>query len=218
LTSFAAVTFPAFPILPLLVFGAEVCVVTLSTVRIIFVSKGIKGLASVLGFFEVSIWLFAIGQIMQNLSNIGCYLAFAAGFTLGNYLGILIETKLGIGTVMLRIVTRRAAIPLIDRLKLAGYGVTSIDAQGATGSVKIVFTIIKRKELATVAALVRTFDARAFYSVDEIRETWSGIFPASSGYAKDALCKLPWVLSWTKAAKTSNRMAAMCEGIVGGAN
>jgi len=196
----------------LLIFLAEVCVVTLCTVRIIFVSRGLKVFAAVLGFFEISIWLFAIGQIMQNLSSVSCYLAFAAGFTLGNYLGILIETKLAIGMVMLRIVTHRDAVALIDRLKLAGYGVTSIDAQGGTGAVKIVFTVIKRKELPNVVALVRTFDARAFYSVDEIRETWAGIFPSASGQATDGLAKLPRVFSWAKAAKTSTRVTALCAG------
>jgi uncharacterized protein YebE (UPF0316 family) len=88
--------------LPLLVFVAEVCVVTLSTIRIIFVSRGMKVLASVLGFFEISIWLFAIGQIMQNLSDFGCYLAFSGGFTLGNYLGI---TPTWVGLIAPRAIT-----------------------------------------------------------------------------------------------------------------
>src|SRR5215471_4871039 len=83
--------FSAFSFLPLLVFVAELTVVTLSTLRIIFLSRGNKLLAPILGFFEVTIWLFAIGQVMQNLQDPGCFLGFAGGFTLGNFLGILIE-------------------------------------------------------------------------------------------------------------------------------
>jgi len=83
---FGVAAMSTWPILPVLVFVAEICVVTLSTIRIIFLSRGMQVAAATLGFFEVSIWLFAIGQIMQNLDNIGCYLAFAGGFTLGNYL------------------------------------------------------------------------------------------------------------------------------------
>src|SRR4029077_15374330 len=104
------------------------------------------------GFFEVTIWLFAIGQIMQNLSNLGCYFGFAGGFTLGNYLGVLIEKRLAIGTVLLPTITNHDAGDLIERLGLAGYGVTSIDAEGVLGPVKIVFTVIKRKELRKVVA------------------------------------------------------------------
>ena len=89
------------------IFVAEMCVVTLCTVRTIFVARGMKFLAPLLGFFEVSIWLFAIGQIMQNLSNLGCYLGFAGGFTAGNYLGVLVEQRLGLGTLVVRIITPR---------------------------------------------------------------------------------------------------------------
>src|SRR5262249_8692233 len=112
------------------------CVVTLGTIRIIFVSRGMKILAPALGFFEVVIWLFAIGQLMQNLSNLGCYLAFAAGFTIGNFFGVLIEKKLAIGTVVVRIITNKDAGVLMERLQASYYGVTTIDAQGATGPVK----------------------------------------------------------------------------------
>src|SRR5438445_8375460 len=79
---------PMVSTLPLLVFFAETCVVTLSTVRTIFVARGWKSLAPLLGFFEVSIWLFAITQVMQNLTNLSCSIAFAGGFSLGNFLGI----------------------------------------------------------------------------------------------------------------------------------
>src|SRR5205823_2012095 len=100
---------PNMSTLPLLVFLAELCVVTIGTIRIIFIARGMKVLAPVLGFFEVSIWLFAIGQIMQNLSNLGCYLAFAGGFTAGNFLGVLIEKRLGLGTLVVRVITGRPA-------------------------------------------------------------------------------------------------------------
>jgi uncharacterized protein YebE (UPF0316 family) len=178
---------PVSATLPLLVFLAELCVVTLGTMRIIFVSRGMKVLAPILGIFEISIWLFAIGQIMQNLSNLGCYLGFAAGFTIGNFFGVFIERKLAIGTALVRIITHKETGELIAGLKAAEYGVTSINAEGATGPVKIVLTVIKRKELAAVLAIIKRFDPRAFYSVDEIQSAAAGIFPATRGRAKAIL-------------------------------
>src|SRR5436190_21930436 len=121
--------------LPLLIFVAELCVVTLSTMRIIFLSRGMKSIAAALGFFEVSIWLFAIGQIMQNLSHLGCYLGFAGGFTAGNYLGVLVEQRLGLGTLVVRIITPREAGTLVERLRAAHYGVTCLEGQGTAGPV-----------------------------------------------------------------------------------
>jgi uncharacterized protein YebE (UPF0316 family) len=173
--------------LPLLVFLAELCVVTLGTMRIIFVSRGMKVLAPILGIFEISIWLFAIGQIMQNLSNLGCYLGFAAGFTIGNFCGVFIERKLAIGTALVRIITNKEPGELIKGLQAAQFGVTSLDAQGSTGPVTVVLTVVKRKELAAVLDIVKRFDPRAFYSVDEIQSAAAGIFPGVRGRAKSIL-------------------------------
>ena len=72
---------PEFSILPLLVFCAETCVLTFATLRTICIARGKKIPAAALGFFEVSIWLFAVGQVMQNLSNLSCAAAFAASNT-----------------------------------------------------------------------------------------------------------------------------------------
>ncbi len=169
------------PTLPLIIFVAELCVVTLSTMRVIFVARGMKFLAPVLGFFEVATWLFAIGQIMQNLSDLGCYVAFAAGFTLGNYLGVLLEKKLAIGSVVVHITSKKDVGDLVEGLRAAAYGVTTMDARGATGPVQVVFTVIKRRELDNVVAIIKGFDANAFYSVNELQAAASGIFPTAKG-------------------------------------
>jgi uncharacterized protein YebE (UPF0316 family) len=114
--------------------------------------------------------LFAIGQVMNNLNSFGCFLGFAGGFTLGNYLGVLIEKRLALGTVIVHAVTHRDAARLVDGLRGAQYGVTIIDAAGARGPVKVVLTVVKRRELEAVLAIIRRFDPEAFYSVDEVRE------------------------------------------------
>jgi uncharacterized protein YebE (UPF0316 family) len=165
------------PYLPALVFVAELCVVTLSTLRIIFIARGKKLLAPAVGFFEVAIWLFAIGQVMQNLSDPGCFLGFAGGFTLGNYLGMLTERWLALGTVSVRTVTHRDATGLIRELQAARFGVTSLDAEGARGPVKVVLTVVPRRELDAVLLRIRAFDPQAFFSVDDVQQAGPGIFP-----------------------------------------
>ncbi len=91
-------------ILPLLIFLSRVVDVSLGTIRIIFVSKGFKFLSLVIGFFEVLIWLVAINQIWGNFTNIWLYLAYAAGFATGNYVGIWLDEKISLGNVMIRII------------------------------------------------------------------------------------------------------------------
>lgn len=164
-------------ILPILIFLARVVDVTFGTIRIIFVSRGMKWFAPIFGFFEIIIWLFALGQIFSNLTNITYYVAYAGGFATGNFVGIWIEEKMAIGTLVVRIITRKEGTQLIEFLKSENFGVTSIDAEGATGKVKIIYTIIKRHDLQNVINIIKRFNPRAFYSIEEVRSASEGIFP-----------------------------------------
>jgi uncharacterized protein YebE (UPF0316 family) len=80
LTAFMNSGLWTYAILPLLIFIARILDAMLGTIRIIFVSRGKKRLAPLFEFFEVLIWLLAIGQIMKNLTNVICYQAYAGGF------------------------------------------------------------------------------------------------------------------------------------------
>jgi uncharacterized protein YebE (UPF0316 family) len=162
---------------PLLIFAAEMCVVTLATLRIIFIGRGHTVLAPTLGFGEIVIWLFAVGKTMQNLHDPACFLAFALGFTLGNLLGIVIEKKLAMGMVNVRIITHRDASDLIDALRAASFGVTCVNGQGATGPVQVVMSIVKRRQLAEVVALIQEYHPQAFYAVEDLQTASAGIFP-----------------------------------------
>lgn len=164
-------------IIPFLICLARICDVTLGTIRIITVSKGMKSLAAGLAFFEIIIWLFAIGQIMQNLSNFANYIAYATGNAVGNYIGIYIEEKLSLGIVMLRIFTKKKADDLIAFLKSAGYGVTNMKAEGACGPVDVIFTIIKRRECKTVVEIIKNFNPKAVYTVEEVKFANTPPFP-----------------------------------------
>ena len=166
-------------ILPLLIFAARVMDMTLRTIRIIFVSRGRKSLAPIFGFFEIIIWLFAIGQIMQNLTNITYYLAYAGGFTTGIFVGIWIEEKMALGTVVVRIISKKEANELVDNLISVGYGVTSFYGQGATGQVRLIYTTIKRKDVNNVVEIIKAFDPKTFFSIEEVRLASEGIFPST---------------------------------------
>lgn len=173
----------AWVILPLLIFISRIFDVTLGTIRIIFVSRGKKMLAPLLGFFEVIIWIMAISQIMQNLNNFVCYVAYAGGFAMGTFVGIFIEEKLALGTLVIRVILVQDECGLKERLSAAGYGVTVVDARGANGQVKLVYTIIRRKDLDDVIRIIEMCNSKAFYSIEDARTVYKGVFP--SGTDKD---------------------------------
>lgn len=167
----------AWVVLPFLIFLARIADVSIGTVRLIFVSRGFKYLAPIVGFFEVLIWILAIGQIMQNLSNPLCYIAYAGGFATGNYVGILLAEKLSLGLTLIRVITKKDAGQLVDFLKSENYGVTSIDGHGTRGQVRVVFTIVPRREVQSVVALIKKFNPQAFYSIEEVGYVEKGVFP-----------------------------------------
>ncbi len=163
-------------LLALVVFVLELCVVTIGTLRIIFVSRGMKHLAPVLAFFEVLLWLFAVAQVVQNLSDPLCFIAFAGGFTAGNYLGMVLNETMVLGKSVVRIITHRDAGPLLRSLVRADFGATCVTGHGANGPVQIILTIVKRREIAAVTALIRLFDPRAFFSIDDVETVNEGVF------------------------------------------
>ncbi|MDD5476201.1 MAG: DUF2179 domain-containing protein [Syntrophales bacterium] len=164
-------------VIPLLIFSARIVDVSLGTIRIIYVSRGLKYVSPIVGFFEIMIWLLAIGQIFQNLTNPIYYLAYALGFASGNFVGIIIEERLAMGRVAVRIITQVEASGLISALRKEGYGVTAVNAEGSMGPVKLIFTIVDRGELEHVVNLVKTFNPKAFFSVEDVRMAREGIFP-----------------------------------------
>lgn len=153
------------PLLPLLIFIAETVVVTISTMRIIFIGRGLKKMAAGIGFFEVSIWLFAIGQVMTNLDSPLCFAAFAGGFVTGNYLRMTLEQRLAFGSVLVQVITSGDSRQPTALLRDAGRGVTRVGGHGLRGPVEVVFTVIQRRKLADILKVVRQFDTNTFYSI-----------------------------------------------------
>jgi uncharacterized protein YebE (UPF0316 family) len=167
-------------LLPLMIFFARMTDVSLGTLRIISLSRGLRRIAPVLGFIEILIWLFAIRQIFNHLNNPLCYLGYAGGFATGIFVGMTIEQKLAMGLRVIRVITKKEATKLIENLRLSGYGVTVTEAEGNTGKVKVIFTIAKRADIPEVIALIKQFNPKAFYSVEDVRAASEGIFPNHS--------------------------------------
>ena len=165
-------------VLPLLIFSARLLDVPMGTMRHIFLARGFRNIVPILGFFEVLIWVLAMSQIMKNLNNVMCYLAWAGGFATGTYVGMYIENKIALGMQVLRIITHQDSTPLIKALSEENVGITTIDGHGAKGPVKIIFTILKRKNLEKVLSLIGKHNPNAFYTIEDVRMSSQGVFPS----------------------------------------
>jgi uncharacterized protein YebE (UPF0316 family) len=168
-----------YVLLPLFIFVARIIDVSLGTMRIIFTTKGMRKVAPLVGFFELLVWLMAISRIMQDLDNWVCYIAYAAGFATGNFVGMFLEEKLAIGHEMIRVITRRDATNLVEDLRAKGYGVTSVKAQGIEGDVAVIYIIARRSMIKEVLDHINKFNPRALYTVESIKYVNKEIFHRS---------------------------------------
>lgn len=164
-------------LLPVLIFISRIIDVSLGTLRIIFINRNLRYYAAFAGFFEVMVWLLVIQQIFQRLNNPLYLVAYAAGFASGNFVGVMIENRLSIGRVVLRVITRRDSEALVSYLRTAGYGLTVVDGEGSTGPVKIVFIITERKDIPSIVKTIQDFNPNAFYSLEDVRFVSGAVTP-----------------------------------------
>ncbi len=179
-------------ILPLLIFLSRIADQSIGTLRLIFVSKGYKYLAPILGFFEVIIWLLAVSQIFKQLDNFLYYIAYGAGFAAGNFIGILLDEKLSLGTVLVRIIPKRDTSLLVARLQELNFGLTTMAANGSKGPVDVVMIIIPRKRTKELIRVVNEFNPNAFFTVEEVKSVSNGFVKQSSSIASNHRFPYMW--------------------------
>jgi uncharacterized protein YebE (UPF0316 family) len=166
-------------LLPLMIFLARIIDVSIGTLRVMFISRGLHNIAPFLGFIEVFVWIVAIGQIMQNMHNIMAYIAYAGGFAMGTFIGMKIERLLSLGMSIVRIITKSDADLLVEFLKSKNYGLTVVDAEGSRGKVKLIFMVLKRKEIPNVLEILKKHQPKAFYTIEDVRYASEGVYPAA---------------------------------------
>jgi uncharacterized protein YebE (UPF0316 family) len=156
-------------LLPALIFLARVADVSINTVRVIFMLNGRRLLSTTLGFFESLIWLMAISQILQNVTNPISYLAYSGGFAAGIYVGMLIEERLAIGNVIVRIISQRDTKEMITNLRQLGLRTTVLNAEDNNGPVSVIFLISKRQGLKKVTDIVQQTNPMALFTVEGVK-------------------------------------------------
>lgn len=164
-------------VLPILIMLARICDVSIGTMRVIFVSKGYRKIAAFLGFVELLVWLIVGRQVLVKSDNVLHFIAYAAGFGLGNYVGMLIEDKMSIGIVMVRIILRKDNADLLNFLQEHNFGYTLVDGYGAKSEVKVLFSVVQREDVPDILQALETYNPKAFYSIEDVRTARAGIFP-----------------------------------------
>ncbi len=169
----------AAPIGALLIFGLRIIDVSLSMMRMILAVRGHRTLAATLGFFEVLIWLIAVGHALEHLNSILHIAGYAGGFAAGNYVGVWLEGRFALGVNAVRAVFKgepygSAGLKAARLLREQGYAVTEMPGRGFESAVDILNIIVQRKKVPNVIRLLHEIDPTAFVTVEEVRTTRGG--------------------------------------------
>jgi len=170
---------PESPILVVLfIFLLRVSDMSLDTIRVLFVFRGRKGLAWVLGFFQSLLFVIAITSVLSNLDNPFNTIAYAAGFATGNVVGMLIENRLAVGHIIMTVISPYAGPRIVDALRNSGYGVTEVPGRGRGGMVSVLHIAVLRKNVMDVETIVLEMDKDAFITAEDVRPIRRGFWRA----------------------------------------
>jgi uncharacterized protein YebE (UPF0316 family) len=152
------------------IFLARVTDVSLGTVRILVGFRGYRLLAACIGFCEAAIWVVAASKVIQNLDSWHLIVAYAGGFATGNYVGITLERRLGVGLELARIISYRADVPLAQELTGRGWSVVELHGTRRNHEpVEVLYVVAARRRMPELLALVRTLDDTALYTVTDVK-------------------------------------------------
>ncbi|UCH24560.1 MAG: DUF2179 domain-containing protein [Trueperaceae bacterium] len=158
----------------LLIFAMRVIDVSLGTLRMIFIVRGLRLRAALISFFEVTIWVLAVSQVITNLGHLWNLLGYSSGFAMGTLVGIWLEGKLALGQVDVRIFSTTKGKDIAEGLRQAGFGVTELHGSGRSGEVDVVATVVPRRSTQQIVKLASAIDGRSFITVDDMKEVRRG--------------------------------------------
>lgn len=162
----------------LMIFSLRVGDMSLDTLRVLFVVRGKKGIAWVLGFFQSMLFVIAITTVLAQLDNPLNVLGYAAGFATGNVLGMLIEERLAVGHIQLMIFSTNRGAAICDSLRIAGFGVTEVAGRGKNGTVSVILTNVFRKDVDRLETIILETDPEAFVTREDVRPMRRGFWRA----------------------------------------
>jgi uncharacterized protein YebE (UPF0316 family) len=165
-------------LMPFVIFALRVADMSLDTLRVLFVIRGRKSLAWLLGFFQSALWVVAITSVLSNLDNLWNVVGYASGFATGNVVGMTIEEHLAIGYGHMRIISSRRGSAIAEAIRRAGYAATELAGRGKDGTVSVINCSVRRRDIQDLRKQVYAIDPEAFLTIEEIRPLHRGFWRA----------------------------------------
>ncbi len=154
----------------------KVVEVSIGTLRIVLITRGERVLGAFLGFLEVLIWIILVSTVLTDISSDPIkVVVYAAGFGLGNYVGSILEEKLGIGNVRVEaIVLEEHGEELATKIREKGYAVTILEGKGMNYDRNVLLMNIRRKDCQGVVGMIKSIQGNVVITMNDIKPVYGG--------------------------------------------
>jgi uncharacterized protein YebE (UPF0316 family) len=156
----------------LFIFFGKIIEVTISTLRIVLISRGERMVGSFAALFEITIWIMVTGTVLVNFQHdLIKVLVFAVAFATGNYFGSWLEEKLAFGLCSLHVIVQE--IESIDNLvcclRAENFGVTILNGRGKDGDRKLLIVSLRRKRINQAIRIIEENSSNAFVTACDVK-------------------------------------------------
>ncbi len=116
--------------------------------------------------------------ISCSTSTTGCVtLLMPAGLPRGISWACSLKNAWPSGWCLIRVIARKEIEGLSEALNAKGYGTTTVDAHGKYDDVNVIFIIVKRKDIDNAISLIKQYNPKAFYTIEDIRYVSQPLLP-----------------------------------------
>lgn len=161
----------------ILIFVAKLVEVSLATLRVVLINRGEKVKGALIGFFEALIWLMVVSNVLSTITEDPVkVVVYCVAFALGNFMGVIIENWLAIGTACIQAVIscEEDKERVSNAMRSRGFGVTTMRGEGMEGPVDVVLIYLKRKCIEEAITVIKGFCPGAMITINDVRQLRNG--------------------------------------------
>ncbi len=151
----------------LLIVVINITYVSLTTVRLILMIKGLRKYASFLSVAEVFVYIMGLSIILNNLQSYWNIAAYCLGYGMGVYCGSRIEEKLALGYITAEVIVDTINDDLPEMLRDKGFGVTTWIGEGRDGQRLLMIVLAKRNRQKELLKMIDHVCPGAFVFFEE---------------------------------------------------
>jgi uncharacterized protein YebE (UPF0316 family) len=161
-------------LVPVLLFVLRAADLTLATLRMLALIRGRAVVAWVLGFFEAGIFVLGAAGLLANLTNLWIVAAYAAGFGTGNVIGMTLERLLLPSHNLVRVYSAGRGPGMTEALRQFGRGVTEVSARGLSGTVDVLYAMVRKRQVPKLRRQIVAIDPEAVVTIESVRSLVGG--------------------------------------------